>query len=222
MGNEWDTRYDREDYLFGTKPNAFLASQASRLERGMQALAVADGEGRNGVWLAEQGLEVVALDASSIGLNKSRELATRRGVTLTTVQADLAVWEWESERYDAVIAIFIQFAAPTLRNRMFEGFHTSLKPGGLLVMQGYRVEQLSYGTGGPPHAEQLYTRELLLRSFAHWSILHLEEHDGPLREGDGHSGMSALIDLVAQKPIGDGLPLRMEGELDQPNRSAVE
>ncbi|MBN9245011.1 MAG: class I SAM-dependent methyltransferase [Mesorhizobium sp.] len=198
---DWDERYNRADYLFGTKPNEFLVSQAFRLEGGMRVLAVADGEGRNGVWLAEQALEVVAVDASSVGLQKSRELAAKRGVMLTTVKADLAVWEWEAERYDVVIAIFIQFAAPMLRDRMFEGFYTALKPGGSLIMQGYRVEQLRYGTGGPPDAKQLYTSELLLSAFAHWEICYLKEHDGPVDEGAGHSGMSALIDLVARKPI---------------------
>lgn len=201
MSTEWDERFGTADYLFGTEPNVFLVSQAFRLERGMRALAVADGEGRNGVWLAEQGLDVVAVDASSVGLQKSRELAGSRGVTLTTVKADLSAWDWKAEQYDIVIAIFIQFAAPTLRDRMFEGFYTALKPGGTLIMQGYRVEQMRYGTGGPPDAERLYSRELLRHAFARWDISHLEEHDSLLDEGAGHSGMSALIDLVARKPV---------------------
>lgn len=89
---------------------------------------------------------------------------------LTTVKAGLAVWEWETERYDVVIAIFIQFGTPMLRDRMFEGFYTALKPGGSLIMQGYRVEQLRHGTGGPPYAKQLYTSELPPSVFAHWDI----------------------------------------------------
>lgn len=207
MENNWDSRFKGEDYLFGTEPNAFLASQAFRLKAGMKVLAVADGEGRNGVWMAERGLEVVSVDGSMVGLAKARELAGRRGVTLQTVLADLAEWEWEPEAYDIVVAIFVQFAPPDLRKRMFEGFHTSLKPGGLLIMQGYRVEQLSYGTGGPPHADHLYTKDLLIRSFAHWEIRHLQEHDSVIEEGIGHSGMSALIDLVAEKAMHDVLPL---------------
>ncbi|MGB3536628.1 MAG: class I SAM-dependent methyltransferase [Mesorhizobium sp.] len=200
MGTEWDKRYGQDDYLFGTEPNVFLTSQSFRLERGMRALAVADGEGRNGVWLAEQGIDVVAVDASFVGLEKSCALAARRGVKLTTVQADFAEWKWETGQYDAVIAIFIQFAEPALRERMFEGFYTTLKPGGSLIMQGYRVEKLRYGTGGPPDAERLYTRELLLHSFASWEVLRLHEHDEAIEEGIGHSGTSALIDLVARKP----------------------
>ncbi|ANH05723.1 MAG: SAM-dependent methyltransferase [Bradyrhizobium sp.] len=200
MENNWDRRFEREDYLFGTEPNAFLASQAFRLKPGMKVLAVADGEGRNGVWLAEHGLDVVSIDASTVGLAKARELARRRGVTLQTVLADLAQWEWEPETYDLVVAIFVQFAPPELRRKMFEGFHTCLKPGGLLIMQGY-------GTGGPPHADHLYTQDLLIRSFGHWEIRHLRAHDSVIEEGAGHSGMSALIDLVAEKAMHDALPL---------------
>jgi len=207
MENDWDRRFEGKDYLFGTGPNAFLASQAFRLESDMKALAVADGEGRNGVWLAERGLDVVSVDASAVGLAKARALACRRGVSLRTVLADLAEWEWEPDAYDVVVAIFVQFAPPDLRRKMFEGFHTCLKPGGLLIMQGYRIEQIGYGTGGPPHAEHLYTKDLLIRSFGHWEIRHLREHDSVIEEGAGHSGMSALIDFVAEKVQQDILRL---------------
>ncbi|WP_210289722.1 SAM-dependent methyltransferase [Rhodoligotrophos ferricapiens] len=207
MEINWDSRFEREDYLFGTEPNAFLASQAFRLQPGMKALAVADGEGRNGVWLAERGLDVVSFDASTVALAKARDLARRRDVTLQTVHSDLAKWEWEPETYDVVAAIFVQFAPPDLRKTMFEGFHTCLKPGGILIMQGYRVEQLRYGTGGPPHADHLYTKDMLIRSFGHWEIRYLQEHDSVIEEGAGHSGISALIDLVAEKARHDVLPL---------------
>lgn len=207
MEINWDSRFEREDYLFGTEPNAFLASQAFRLQPGMKALAVADGEGRNGVWLAERGLDVVSFDVSTVALAKARDLARRRDVTLQTVHSDLAEWEWEPETYDVVAAIFVQFAPPDLRKTMFEGFHTCLKPGGILIMQGYRVEQLRYGTGGPPHADHLYTKDMLIRSFGHWEIRYLQEHDSVIEEGAGHSGISALIDLVAEKARHDVLPL---------------
>ena len=198
--NAWDTRYDTADYVFGTAPNAFLAAQAHRLAPGMTALAVADGEGRNGVWLAEQGLKVLAVDASANGLEKARKLATERGVALTTEQADLAHWDFGSERFDVVAAIFIQFAAPALRDRLFAGIRASLKPGGLLILQGYRPRQLEYGTGGPKQVENLYTAELLRDAFAGRALLHLSEHDETLDEGHGHRGLSALIDLVARQP----------------------
>ncbi|KRA46503.1 class I SAM-dependent methyltransferase [Pseudoxanthomonas sp. Root630] len=195
----WNARYDRPEHVFGTEPNAFLAAQAPRLVPGMKALAVADGEGRNGVWLAGQGLNVLSVDASEVGLAKAQRLAAGCGVHITTELADLAAWEWGHARFDVVVAIFIQFAGPALRKEMFAGMQRALKPGGLLILQGYRPEQLTYGTGGPKQIENLYDAELLRDAFAGMCILHLSAHDDVLCEGEGHQGMSALIDLVAQK-----------------------
>ena len=196
----WDERYARPGFLFGEAPNAFLKSQLPLLKPGMSALAIADGEGRNGVWLAEQGLQVHAVDASKVALEKSRQLAARRGVNLQWDEVDLLNWSWPQAAYDLVVAIFIQFPGPDGRARQFAGIRRALKPGGFLIMQGYTPRQLEYGTGGPPHAENMYTEGLLRASFGDWEILHLAEHDDAIDEGAGHSGMSALIDLVARKP----------------------
>ncbi len=196
----WNERLSGNDYFYGTSPNTFLVSQAHRLSAGMKVLALADGEGRNGVWLAEQGMDVLSVDAAESGLAKARALAAARGVTITTEQADLATWDFGKERFDAIAAIFIQFAGAALRERIFKAMVESLKPGGLLILQGYRTEQLSYGTGGPPVAENLYTADLLRESFADLELLHLEAHDSLIEEGQGHRGLSALIDLVARKP----------------------
>jgi cyclopropane fatty-acyl-phospholipid synthase-like methyltransferase len=196
----WDERFSSEEYLFGTGPNAFLEKQGSLLKPGGTALALADGEGRNGVWLAEQGLTVTSVDFSPIALEKARRLAAARGVTISTVQADLGDWTWPEDEFDIVAAIFIQFAGPNLRAAIFRRIRRALAPGGLLILQGYRPEQLHYGTGGPPHAENMYTAEMLREAFAGFEILHLSEHDSEIAEGSGHRGMSALIDLVARKP----------------------
>jgi SAM-dependent methyltransferase len=195
----WNERYDRADYWFGTAPNAFLAAQRRLFRPGMSVLAVADGEGRNGVFLAECGADVLSIDASPVALDKARRLAAERGVALRAELADLATWPWPEARFDAVVAIFIQFAPPDLRARLFDGMKRALKPGGLLLLQGYRPEQLAYGTGGPLHAENMYTADLLRRAFGDMEILHLAEHDSEIREGIGHNGMSALVDLVARK-----------------------
>ena len=195
----WDARYRTDDYVFGTEPNAFLASQAHRLMPGMSVLAVADGEGRNGVWLAAQGMNVLSVYASETGLEKARKLASARGVRIATERVDLGEWDWGAERFDAVVAIFVQFADPALREAMFDGMQRALKPGGLLLLQGYRPEQLEYGTGGPPDADKLYTASLLRDAFACMQLLHLKEHDSVLAEGTGHAGMSALVDLVVRK-----------------------
>jgi SAM-dependent methyltransferase len=195
----WETRFARPDYLFGTEPNAFLKSHAHDFTRGQTALAVADGEGRNGVWLATQGLDVTAVDFSPTALGKARTLATERGVHLHTQQVDLATWDWPPAAFDLVVAIFIQFAAPEIRPKIFAGMTRALKPGGLLLMQGYRPEQIAYATGGPRQPGHLYTRALLQDAFGSFTALDIREHDSPIHEGAGHEGMSALIDLVARK-----------------------
>jgi len=196
----WNQRFSADEYLFGTAPNAFLAAQQHRLRPGMTALAVADGEGRNGVWLAQQGLAVTAFDFSPVGLDKARRLAQRAGVRVEHHLADVADWDWAAREFDVVAAIFIQFAPPPQRARIFEGMMRALRPGGLLLLQGYTPKQVEYGTGGPPHAENMYTEALLRASFAPLEILHLAEHEEAVDEGKGHSGHSALIDLVARRP----------------------
>lgn len=196
----WDARFATDEYIYGTQPNRFLVSQAHRLSPGMTVLSIADGEGRNSVWLAEQGLKVHATDVSPVAVGKARQLAAQRHVSVQFTVADLAHWESEPDHYDVVVGIFIQFAAPDLRKRIFEIMQKSLKPGGLLLLQGYRTEQLAYGTGGPPLIENLYTRSELENAFRTLEILHLQEHETHLNEGSGHRGLSAVIDLVAKKP----------------------
>ena len=196
----WDGRFSAPGYLFGTDPSGFLARQADRLPGQGTALAVADGEGRNGVWLAEHGLQVTSIDFSAVALAKAQQLAAGRGVVLRTEQVDLARWPWPVAAYDVIAAIFIQFAGPALRRAIFDGIRQALKPGGLLLLHGYRPEQLRYGTGGPSAVENLYTRDMLEAAFGDWQILELKEHDSAIREGSGHDGMSALIDLVARRP----------------------
>lgn len=195
----WEARFSAPGYVFGTAPNAFLKSQAHLLKPGQKALTLADGEGRNGVWLAEQGLDVLAVDFSPTALEKSRKLAAERGVTLLTQQADLAAWEWPREAFDVVIGIFFQFATPEQRRGFFAGIKRALKPGGLLLMQNYRTEQLKYRTGGPADIERLYTRSLLQDAFGDFASLEINEHDSIISEGSGHAGMSALIDLIGKK-----------------------
>jgi len=195
----WDTRYAREDYIFGEAPNAFVARQAARLKAGWRALAVGDGEGRNGVWLAEQGLSVQSVDSSRVAQAKALALAERRGVTLELRLADLTKWVWPEDTFDAVVAIFVQFASASERVRMFAGMQRALKPGGLLLLEGYRPEQIAYGTGGPSAVENLYTEALLRDAFGAMEIIELSAYDAAIHEGVAHNGMSALIDLVARR-----------------------
>ena len=197
--NMWDERYAGGEYFFGTRPNTFMVSQHQLLKPGMSCLAVADGEGRNGVWLVQQGLKVLSVDSSAVAASKADTLAQQKGVKLDFEVADLLNWDWGDNRYDVVVAIFIQFATPAQRTLLFANIKKCLKPGGLLLLQGYTPRQLEYGTGGPPVAENMYTETLLRKAFADMEILHLAEHDDEINEGAGHKGMSALIDIVARK-----------------------
>ena len=195
----WEARFAGPEYHFGTEPNAFLKSKAGLLKPGQKALSIADGEGRNGVFLAEQGLDVLAMDFSPTALAKSQALARQRGVTIRTEQADLDTWRWPAGAFDVVAAIFFQFCAPPLRARVFNNIKRALKPGGLLLMEGYTPKQREYKTGGPSEVENLYTRKLLEDSFSDFTSVEIREYDSEIHEGPGHGGMSALIDLVGRK-----------------------
>ena len=194
----WETRFGAPGFLFGKEPNAFLKRQAHRLRAGQTALTVADGEGRNGVWLAEQGLGVLAIDFSPTALAKARALAAERGVELRTELADVTRWRWPAAAFDVVVAIFIA-VSPRERPAFFANMKRALKPSGLLLMQSYRPEQLQYKTGGPPDADRMCTRTILEAAFGDLAELDIREHDSVLNEGTAHVGMSALIDLVGRK-----------------------
>ncbi len=194
----WEARFDAPGYLFGREPNAFLKAQAGRLRGLKTALTVADGEGRNGVWLAEQGLDVLAIDFSPRALAKARALAAEHRVSLRTELADITRWRWPANAFDVVVAIFISVDVSD-RPAFFNNLENTLKPGGLLLMQGYRPEQLQYRTGGPPDAERMYTPAMLQAAFADFTELDIREHDSVLNEGTAHVGMSALIDLIGKK-----------------------
>ena len=195
----WNARYAGEDYIFGTAPNQFLASQADLIRPGMRALAVADGEGRNSVWLAEHGARVHAVEVSPLAMKKARALAQARGVIIQHEQADLLNWPWPEAEYDLVVAIFIQFASPAQREPIMAGIRRALKPGGVLILQGYTPKQIAFATGGPSSAENMYTESLLRGWFGDWQIHYLREHEDFISEGTHHYGQSALIDLIAQK-----------------------
>ena len=194
----WDQRYSQPGFLFGTEPAEFLKREGHRLPGGADVLCVADGEGRNSVYLAGLGHKVTAFDASGVALEKARALAAERGVAPEFHLSGVEDWDW-GRTHDAVVAVFIQFAPPPLRDRILGWLARAVAPGGLLLLHGYVPRQLEYGTGGPPTAENMYETELLQKAFGDMEILRLEAYDREVDEGRGHSGMSALIDLVARK-----------------------
>ncbi|MEM9394137.1 MAG: class I SAM-dependent methyltransferase [Pseudomonadota bacterium] len=198
----WNDRYNRPDYLFGTEPAEFLKVQARHLPSEGLVLVVADGEGRNSVFLAERGLMVTAFDYAPNALAKAEDLAKQKGVEVDFLEADIFAWDWSADSYDAVVAIFIQFMPPQSRVAVFEGLKAALKPGGVLLLHGYAPRQVEYGTGGPPVAENMYTLPLLEEAFAGFEVLHSADYDAEIDEGPGHSGLSGLIDYVVRKPVG--------------------
>ena len=195
----WNDRYAGDDYLFGTEPAAFLTRVTGLLPVAGRALAVADGEGRNSVWMAAQGLAVTAFDPAPNAVAKARRLAQARGVAVDFHVADLEGWDW-SRQFDVVAGIFIQFAPPAERAVLFQRLAGALVPGGLLLLHGYAPRQVGYGTGGPPREENMYTLDLLRASFAGWAVLLAQDYDADVDEGRGLSGRSALVDFVARKP----------------------
>ena len=197
----WDERYRGDPYAYGLAANAFLAAQAHRLRPGMKALVPGDGEGRNGVWLATQGLDVDTLDLSAFGVAKARLLAESRGVTVNAVEADALRWDWPKGRYDLVALIFLHLVEPE-RRALHAKALAALKPGGLLVLEAFRPEQIvrqgAGARGGPRDAALLYSLDALKRDFGEAEIVMMEEAEVALDEGALHVGPSAVVRAIVR------------------------
>lgn len=204
--SRWNVRYREagENYLFGTEANRYLVRHAARMKSGQTALAVADGEGRNSVWLARQGLEVTAVELSAIAVDKARRLARERQVAVHIEIADMTAPDWPPTRlhtaFDWVIGIFIQFVGPAEREKQFADMKLLTRSGGRILLHGYTPKQLDYRTGGPSAIENLYTGAILRQAFSDWDIEELTEYEEDVDEGHGHKGRSALVGLIARKP----------------------
>jgi len=198
----WNGRFASASYVFGTRPAAFLADNADHIPPRSRVLVPADGEGRNSVFLAEMGHRVVATDIAEQGIAKARKLAEARRVSVEFRQVDLQGWQWPDAEFHAVVAVFIQFAPPALRDEIFAGMKRAVRPGGVVLLHGYTPKQLEYRTGGPQAVEQLYTEKLLQDAFADWELVRLEAYERELDEGEGHKGCSAIIDMIARRPEG--------------------
>lgn len=195
----WNNRFSQSGFLFGEEPNVYLRQQAARLVSRGKTLSVADGEGRNSVWLAQQGFEVTAFDFSAPAVAKARQLARRHQVQVDFHCCDWADFDWRDGVYDNVIGIFFQFADPDRRQKLFNRMAASLRPGGILLIQGYHIDQLQFNTGGPGVLEHLYTPELLREALPGMEIEDLRTYRDHLQEGRGHCGMSALLGYVGRK-----------------------
>lgn len=198
--SHWNQRFSSPEFIFGTEPNQWLSAHAKVWRPGHRILCVADGEGRNSVWLAQQGMRIDAFDLSDIGVAKAQLLAKERRVDVNFSIADCDDFEYRQEHYDGVAAIFIQFADPDMRGRLFGHIKRCLKPGGFLLLQGYTPEQLVYKTGGPSLESHLYNEALIRGEFSDFDVQILESYEAVLDEGPRHSGRSALLGMVARKP----------------------
>lgn len=199
----WDERFGHADWYYGREPSPFLVRAARHLPAGGKILSVADGEGRHGVWLARQGFRVVTFDASTPAVEKARRLAQDAGVQLETHWARLEDWPFTPHEMDGVVALYVQFAGPELRRRLFAGIWQTLRPGGVFVLRGFSHRQLSRSSGGPRDPDRLYTPELVRALFpeeTEWILL--EEHEEDVDEGVGHRGPAVLVDAIGRKPGG--------------------
>ena len=193
---DWDDRYADSDYLFGTAPNDFLKSVAERLPSNSRILCLADGEGRNGVYLATLGHKVTAVDQSRVGLEKAKKLAKQKQVSIETIKADLAEYDLGVESWDCIVSIFFHIPS-SVRAHIYPRIITALKPGGILMLESYTPEQLNHGTGGPPIAELMLTKDELAQYFSEMNLEHLQELEREVIEGTGHTGLASVVQLLA-------------------------
>lgn len=194
----WDEEYSVDEYVYGTKPNDFLASMTDRMKRG-RVLCLAEGEGRNAVHLAKLGFAPVAVDSSAVGLAKAERLAIEGGVAIETVLADLADYTIGEDSWDSIISISCHLP-PDLRRKVHGAIVAGLKKGGTLVLEAYTPRQLEFGTGGPPRAEMMMQLETLRDELAGLEILHGVELVRNVVEGINHTGKGAVVQVLAEKP----------------------
>lgn len=194
----WDERYDSDEYAYGKEPNDFLKEAAGNLPQG-RILCLAEGEGRNAVYLATLGYKVTVVDSSAVGLAKARQLAQEHGVTIKTETTDLADYDIGNGQWDGIVSIFCHLP-PALRRQVHHSIVEGLKPGGVLLLEAYTPRQLDYKTGGPPIVEMTMTLEQLRTELEGLEFRHAIETVRPVHEGRYHHGDGAVVQLVAVKP----------------------
>ena len=196
--NRWDERYSAQDYVFGTAPNEFLVEVTPQLPTG-RILTLAEGEGRNAVYLAQQGYAVTGVDGSRVGLAKAEKLAAEREVEIETRVADLAELPIEEAAWDGVVSIFCHIP-PDIRRSLHKRVVAGLKPGGVFVLEAYTPRQLAYGTGGPPDVRLLVDLATLKTELAGLRFEHALELERTVSEGRLHTGLASVVQIVAVKP----------------------
>lgn len=203
----WTDRYESvgDDFLFGREPSEFLVKRRSIFQPNQSVLMIADGEGRNSVWLAGQGLKVTSNDICEVAIRRARKLADESNTEVNFVECNILNDQWstkcDQDSFDWVIGIFIQFANKKEQIKLFSLMKTMTKPNGRILLLGYTPKQLEYKSGGPAAIENLYTQELLRNEFSNWIIEEIVEYEKDISEGSAHKGMSALIGIIANKKL---------------------
>lgn len=199
---DWDERYSEPGFAYGTAPNDFLVSVVDKIPAG-RILSLCEGEGRNAVYLASLGCEVTGVDSSGVGLAKAQELAAERGVTITTIVADLAELRIEPGQWDGIISCYCHLP-PAIRMPLHREVVNGLRAGGVFVLEAFTKQQLAYGTGGPQSLEMLMSLEDLKQELHGLEFIHAAEMERDVREGSGHTGLASVVQILAVKPGNEG------------------
>jgi SAM-dependent methyltransferase len=194
----WNERYAAREYIYGTEPNTFLAEHAGMLSG--PVLSLAEGEGRNSVYLASLGLQVLGVDSSEVGLAKAQALAQSKGVEIETLVADLAGFEPQAGAYGAVVSIFAHLPS-AIRDRLYPLVERALKPGGIILLEAYSEDQLGRDTGGPKDLDLLMTPAKIEQGFPDCEPILLREQVREVREGSYHTGEAAVVRFIGRKRI---------------------
>jgi len=195
---DWNERYSEPGFAYGTEPNEFLLSVVDRIPRG-KILSLAEGEGRNAVYLASLGYEVTGVDGSEVGLRKAMELAKKRGVAITTIQADLDEFVIGLEQWDGIIACYCHLPSAT-RISLHHAAVRGLKPGGVFVLEAFSKKQLAYDTGGPKSLDMLMSLDELKLELVGLEFMHAVEMEREVREGSRHTGLASVVQVIGIKP----------------------
>lgn len=197
----WNKRYAESELAYGDLPNDWVRETAPRLPAG-PVLCIAEGQGRNALFLAERGHSVSAMDASSEGMAVAARLAEQRGLALQTSVEDLALADLGSERWAVIVSVFAHLPPP-LRRDVHRRVVQALAPGGMLVLEAYTPQQIGRGTGGPPNEAMMMQADVLTQELKGLEFLVLEEREREVNEGVYHRGLSHVVRVLARKPKGN-------------------
>lgn len=196
--NTWDTRYSTDEFYYGTEPNDFLKANANLIPNVGEVLCLAEGEGRNAVFLAGLGLKVTAVDGSAVGLNKMDRLAKMKGVSVASIVSDLGDYQIEPGKWDGIISIWCH-VPKELRKKLHRAVLEGLRPGGVLLLESYHPRQLGLKTGGPSDSSLMMTLHDLHEELSGLAFVVAHEIEREIQEGKGHFGLSAVTQVICRK-----------------------